>query len=177
MEDYPDLPFVLHTSGPLLEWLVENQHGYIARMKALVDSGRVEILGGGFFEPILTMIPHRDRVGQIRAFADYLEEVFGVRPRGVWIAERVWEQHLVSALAEAGVEYTVLDDFHFQRAGVDDREMKGFFLTEEDGHLLKVFPISERLRYLIPFREPHDCYEHLRRVAAERPRLGGCLRR
>ncbi|WP_435016110.1 alpha-amylase/4-alpha-glucanotransferase domain-containing protein [Tundrisphaera sp. TA3] len=169
MEDYPGLPFVLHTSGPLLEWLVEHQPGYIKRMKALVDSGRVEILGGGFFEPILTMIPHRDRVGQIRAFGDYLEEVFGVRPRGMWIAERVWEQHLVSALAEAGIEYTVLDDFHFQRAGVDESEMRGFFLTEEDGHLLKVFPISERLRYLIPFSEPHACYEHLRRIAAERP--------
>ena len=169
MEDYPDLPFVLHTSGPLLEWLVERQPDYIRRLRRMVDAGRVEILGGGFFEPILPMIPHRDRVGQIRAYSDYLEDVFGVRPRGVWIAERVWEQHLVSALVEAGVEYTVLDDFHFLRAGVDEAELRGFFLTEEDGHLLKVFPIAEKLRYLIPFREPHDCYEYLRHVAEERP--------
>ena len=169
MEDYPGIPFVLHTSGPLLEWLVERQPEYVERVRALVESGRVEILGGAFFEPILTMIPHRDRVGQIREYSNYLEETFGVRPRGVWVAERVWEQHLVSALVEAGVEYTVLDDFNFQRTGVPERDLRGYFLTEEDGHLLKVFPISERLRYLIPFREPHATYEFLRGIAAERP--------
>ncbi len=154
MEDYPEIPFVLHTSGPLLEWMVERRPEYVARVRSLVAAGRVEILGGAFFEPILTMIPHRDRVGQIREYAAYLEDVFGTVVRGIWIAERVWEQHLVAALVEAGVEYTVLDDFHFGRAGVDDREMRGYFLTEEEGRLLKVFPISERLRYLIPFREP-----------------------
>ena len=32
-----------------------------------------------------------------------------------------------------------------------------------------MFPISERLRYLIPFREPHAIYEYLKQVAADRP--------
>ena len=169
MEDYPAIPFVLHTSGPLLEWLVEHQPGYVARVRALVEAGRVEILGGGFYEPILPMIPHRDRVGQIRDYARFLNETFGTEVRGVWLAERVWEQQLVAALAEAGVEYTVLDDFHFLRAGVEEADLRGYFLTEEDGSLLKVFPIAERLRYLIPFREPHATYEYLKQVAADRP--------
>ena len=169
MEDYPSLPFVLHTSGPLLEWLVGRHPEYVARVRKLVEAGRVEILGGGFFEPILTMIPHRDRVGQIREFSAYVEETFGTKVRGIWVAERVWEQQVVAALVEAGVEYTVLDDFHFGRAGLDEKEMRGYFLTEEDGKLLKVFPISERLRYLIPFREPHDIYEYLRKIATDQP--------
>jgi 4-alpha-glucanotransferase len=169
MEDYPDIPFVLHTSGPLLEWLVDRQPGYVARVRALAESGRVEVLGGAFFEPILTMIPHRDRVGQIREYTSYLEETFGVRPRGMWLAERVWEQHLTSSLVEAGVEYTVLDDFSFLRSGVPERDLRGYFLTEDDGRLLKVFPTSERLRYLIPFQEPHATYEYLKAIAAERP--------
>src|SRR4051794_24214597 len=62
MEGYPEIPFVLHTSGPLMEWLVERHPDYVARVRAMVEVGRVEILGGGFHEPILTMIPHRDRV-------------------------------------------------------------------------------------------------------------------
>ena len=57
MEDYPDIPFVLHISGPVLEWLIDNQPKYVARVRALAESGRVEILGGGFFEPILTGDP------------------------------------------------------------------------------------------------------------------------
>lgn len=168
MEDYPEIPFVLHTSGPLLEWLVENRPEYIARVRSLASSGRVEILGGAFYEPILTMIPHRDRVGQVLDFSAFLEETFGVRPRGAWLAERVWEQSLTSSLVEAGVEYVVLDDSNFVRAGVPERDLRGYFLTEDDGKLLKVFPISERLRYLIPFQEPHATYEHLRAVSADR---------
>ncbi len=169
MADYPTIPFVLHISGPLLEWLVENQPDYVARVRAMAETGRVEILGGGFFEPILTMIPHRDRVGQIREYSGYIAEHLGVHPRGCWIAERVWEQHLVAALVEAGIEYTVLDDFHFQRTGVPESAMRGYFLTEEEGRLLKVFPISERLRYQIPFQEPHATYEYLREIANQQP--------
>jgi hypothetical protein len=169
LEGYPELPFALHTSGPLLEWLVERHPEYIARLRRLVESGRVEILGGGFFEPILTMIPHRDRVGQIRGYSRHLAELFDARVRGMWIAERVWEQPLVSSIAEAGIEYTILDDCHFLRAGCPEDEVLGYYLTEDDGQLLKVFPGSEALRYMIPFREPHATYEYLRRLAERRP--------
>src|SRR3954454_16269120 len=68
MEDYPQIPFALHTSGPLLEWLEARRAEYVARVRALVEAGRLEVLGGGFSEPILTMIPHRDRVGQILGY-------------------------------------------------------------------------------------------------------------
>ena len=79
----------------------------------MVRDGRIEIIGGPFYEPILTMIPPQDRVGQIRDYRTWLEKRLGGRVRGAWIPERVWEQSLTSDLAEAGVEYTVLDDFHF----------------------------------------------------------------
>ena len=87
LEDYPEIPFALHTSGPLLEWLVDQHPEYIARLRALVEAGRVEILGGGFFEPILTMIPHRDRVGQIQSILDLSRRSFSrTRIRGMWVA-------------------------------------------------------------------------------------------
>src|SRR5258706_402383 len=169
LEGYPEIPFALHTSGPLMEWLVERRPEYIARVRALVEAGRVEILGGGFYEPIMTMIPHRDRVGQIRAYSSYLNDLLGAEIRGMWMPERVWEQHLVLALAEAGIEYTVLDDFHFQRAGLSESDLFGYYLTEDEGRLIKVFPGSERLRYTIPFQEPHATYEYLRHLADHHP--------
>jgi 4-alpha-glucanotransferase len=169
MEDYPDIPWVLHTSGPLMEWLADRAPDYVARLRALVAAGRVEILGGGYFEPILTMLPHRDRVGQIRGYAESLRELLGANVRGIWVPERVWEQSLVASLVEAGVEYTVLDDFHFQRAGLTPDELHGYYLTEHEGRLLKVFPGSERLRYMIPFHEPHASYEYLKKLAEAHP--------
>jgi alpha-amylase len=169
LETYPEIPFVLHTSGPLMEWLVERRPEYLDRLRAMVHAGRVEILGGGFYEPIMTMIPKRDRVGQIRSYSAYLEKLFGKTIRGMWMPERVWEQHLVSSVAEAGIEYTVLDDFHFRGTGLRDTDLLGYYLTEDDGKLIKVFPGSERLRYLIPFHEPHATYELLRRLADSHP--------
>src|SRR6476619_6252731 len=56
LEGYPDIRFSLHTSGPLMEWLVDRHPEYVDRVRALVGAGRVDILGGGFTEPILAMI-------------------------------------------------------------------------------------------------------------------------
>jgi alpha-amylase len=169
IEGYPEFPFVLHISGPLLEWLLAERWPYIERLQALVRAGRVEILGGPIQEPILPNIPHRDRVGQIRTYSRRLGELFGQPIRGMWLPERVWEQSLVGALTEAGIEYTVLDDFHFHGAGLAPDQLFGYYLTEDEGRLLKIFPNSERMRYLVPWLEPHESYLYLRKLADERP--------
>jgi hypothetical protein len=169
LERYPDIPVVLHTSGSLMEWLVAKKPEYVERVRALVGRGQVEIIGGPFFEPILASIPRRDRVGQIRAYTEYLESLFGQRIRGMWVPERVWEQSFTSDLVEAGIEYTILDDFHFKNAGLSEDDLNGYYLTEDEGRLLKVFPVCERLRYTIPFSEPHDSINHMRWIADRHP--------
>ena len=159
--EFPQLPFVLHTSGSLLEWLEAHRPEYLRDLKALVEKGQVEILGGAYYEPILTMLPRRDRLGQIQRFSAHLLEVFGVKVRGMWIAERVWEPGLVGDLADAGIEYTLLDDFHFRQAGVAADQLFQPFVTEDEGRLLRVFPISEPLRYLVPWKTPAEAVRYL----------------
>jgi len=164
-EPYVDLRISLHTSGPLLEWLDEHHGDYVDRLARLVAAGRIEIVGGAYYEPILTMIPPRDRVGQIGRFTQWLESRLGATVQGMWIPERVWEQSLTSDLVQAGIQYTVLDDFHFRNAGLAPEQLHGYYLTEDSGRLLTVFPGSERLRYLIPFAAPHETIAHLRSIA------------
>jgi len=168
-EDYPDLAISLHTSGPLMEWLDERHPEYLDRVADLTAAGRVEIVGGSFYEAILTMVPQRDRVGQIRSYTEWLENRLGGKVRGMWTPERVWEQTLTSAIAEAGIEYTVLDDFHFRNAGVADDQLHGYYITEDEGKVACIFPGSEQLRYLIPFQEPHQVIEYLQGVASASP--------
>jgi 4-alpha-glucanotransferase len=169
IEEYPEIPFALHTSGCLMEWLAAKKPQYIERLRKLVQDGRVEIIGGAFHEPILPMIPRRDRIGQIKAYAEYLHELIGTTPTGLWLAERVWEQSLASDLAEAGVEYTILDDFHFRKAGLKAEELTEPFLTEDEGRVITVFPGSEPARYLIPFQEPQRFIDYLKEVEAKTP--------
>ncbi len=169
LEQYPTLSIGLHTSGSLMEWLAERKPEYLDRLAGLVAAGRVEIVGGAFYEPILTMIPPRDRVGQISRYAEWLADRFATPVSGMWIPERVWEQSLTSDLAEAGVRYTILDDFHFKNAGLTEDQLHGYFITENDTKLVAVFPGSERLRYLIPFQAPEETIAYLRPIADQQP--------
>ncbi len=169
LKDFPEISISLHISGSLLEWIVQAHPEYIDQVRELVKRNQVEIIGGAFYEPILSCVPRRDRIGQITAFSGYLEEVFGCQVRGMWIPERVWEQSFASDIAQSGIEYTLLDDFHFHSAGLRDDDLVGYYLTEDDGHLLKVFPGSEQLRYNIPYGEPSKTIDYLLQIAEKRP--------
>jgi alpha-amylase len=165
LEGYPEIPISLHTSGCLMEWLVAHKPEYIERLKRFVARGRIEIMGGGFYEPILPMIPPRDRVGQIRSYTEYLQKLFQTKVRGMWMPERVWEQNLVSDIAAAGIEYTVLDDYHFKQAGLEEQQLFGYYLSEDNSRLIRIFPGSERMRYLVPFRNPEETIAYFGEVA------------
>ena len=169
LESHPDVKVVLHNTGPLLEWYEEHAPEYIARLRALVERGQVEVLGGGFYEPILPSIPERDALGQIDMMSDYVERAFGVRPRGMWLAERVWEPGLARVVGTAGVEYLATDDYAFRLAGVPEDELVGYFLTDQEGVSVGLFPISKRLRYAIPFEEPESTVSLLRDLARRGP--------
>ena len=167
MQDYPEIPFGLHTSGSLLEWLEPNHPEYINRLRRMVGSSQVEIIGGAFYEPILANIPRRDRIGQIQTYTQHLNQLFNTNVRGMWLPERVWEQSFASDIAAAGIQYTIIDDYHFRCAGIPQSELAGYYVTEDEGRLLFVFPDSEKLRYLVPFSEPEQCIDYLREVAAQ----------
>ena len=168
-EPYTNLKFSLHTSGPLLEWLDANHPDYLDRLARLVAAGRLEIIGGAYYEPILTMIPPVDRIGQIRSYTRALETRLGASVQGMWIPERVWEQSMTRDIVDAGIRYTLVDDFHFKNAGLPPDELYGYYLTEDDGRMLSVFPGSEPLRYLIPFREPEETIAYFGRVSDKHP--------
>src|SRR5713226_1610121 len=103
LEKHPGVRMGLHYSGPLLAWFEEYRPEYFKRLKALVQRGQVELVGGGFYEPILVSIPPEDQLEQLSRLGAYLEKHFARRPTGAWLAERVWEPQLASALAAASV--------------------------------------------------------------------------
>jgi hypothetical protein len=157
----PEVRLSVHCTGSLLAWLRERARSTFDLLGETVAGGQVELLTGGFYEPILAILPDADKRGQIERLTEFLAREFGVRPRGMWLAERVWEPHLPRALREAGVEYVLVDDSHFALAGLDPDALGGYYLTEEQGHTLAVFPISQRLRYLIPFDVVDKTVEYL----------------
>ena len=141
----------LHNSGPVWDHVATRHPEYVTLVKKLVAEGRLELLTGGYYEPILPIIPAEDRVGQIRKLTNYLANELGAKARGMWLAERVWEPHLPESLAAAGVEWCVTDDEHFRAAGVREQDATGWYLTEDLGATVGVVPINRPLRHAIPF--------------------------
>ena len=167
---YESLRIALHTSGSLMEWLDAVHPEYVDRLAELAAKGRIEIIGGAFFEPILAMIPSRDRVGQIRSYTRWLQKRLGTTVRGMWVPERVWEQAFTHDLVNAGIEYTVLDDFHFKMARPDRFATPGLFDHRRRRSRAKRLPRQrESLRYTIPFGSPEETIGHLAWLSEQRP--------
>ncbi len=167
LERHPTVRLSLHYTGPLLEWLRAERPGFIERLAALVERDQVEILGGGYFEPVLASLPERDRVGQLRRMGSELEATFGRRPRGAWLAERVWEPDLPTSLVDGGYDWTILDDAHFRAASIPEEQHWGPYSTDDQGSRLRVFGTEQGLRYRIPFRTVDEVIDYLRDHATE----------
>jgi hypothetical protein len=165
------LPAVLHLSGPLLEWLEAHDPAYLDQLGRLVADRQIELLLAGFYEPVLASLPRRDRVEQIQWMHEALRRRFGVDAKGLWLTERVWEPELAADLAMADVRYALVDDRHFLVSGFASEQLHAPFWTESDGKQVALFPIDERLRYLIPFRPPEETAAYLRELRGAGQRL------
>ncbi len=162
LREHPRVRMTLHYSGILLQWFEEHHPEYFDALRDLCASGQVELMTGGYYEPILASIPDAEKKAQIRKQTAYLRHHFNAQACGAWVAERVWDQGLIRPLVEAGVEYTILDDSHFLAAGLEPHELQTTYLTEEMGTALRLVPSLQSLRYTIPFREPEETLNILR---------------
>jgi 4-alpha-glucanotransferase len=167
MEKFPNIKFTAHYSGILYEWFAENHPEFLEKIKMMVKRGQLEMMTAGFYEPILPMIPDEDKLGQIEMETDFIKKNFQKSPRGLWLTERVWEPHLPKILEQAKIEYITVDDYHFISAGAEEKDLFGYYVTEEEGKKLNVFPISKHLRYLVPFRVPQETIDYLKSMATE----------
>jgi len=167
LDDHPFLRLSLHLSGCLIEWLEDHHSDYLDRIAAYVADNRLEILSAGFYEPILAVIPDRDKIAQIQKMNTYIRDRFHTTSRGLWLTERVWEPHLPGPLQSAGIRYLTVDDYHFLAAGKRPDELTGYYLTDDQGDAVGVFPIQQQLRYAMPFQEPDVTLQILRKAAEE----------
>lgn len=164
LKKYPDFKMSLHYSGILFDWLKKNRPEALNDIAELVKLGQVELLTGGFYEPILPVIPQWDQKAQIDKLTQFIGKNFKTVPTGMWLAERVWEPHLPKIISRAGVKFVILDDTHFKYAGLTDDQLLGYYVTEEQGFTVNLFPISKVLRYTIPFKNPEKTLDYFKEI-------------
>ncbi|MDR2574832.1 MAG: DUF1926 domain-containing protein [Treponema sp.] len=134
---YPGLQAVLHYSGVLLHWVERSHPELFMLINDMIARKQAEMIGGGFYEPMLPIIPLQDKIGQIELLTTYIRKQFGKRPQGCWIPGYAWEQGLVSPLASCGMGFTFLGRRQFVLAGGNDAPC----ICEDQGKLITVFPV------------------------------------
>ena len=165
IRNHPKVKLSCHISGCLWDWILAHHPEFLDVIKPLVARAQVEMLSGAYYEPIFPVVPEDDLVGQIEKLSGFLHDTFGKVAEGAWLTERVWEPHLPAVLARAGIKYTMVDDWHLKGAGIPEADLHGPFVTDHLGQSVKILPIDERLRYLVPFKEPGETLEHLKHIA------------
>ena len=141
---FPDIVSAIHYSGTVLAWLQSHHPEFIMLLEEMSSRKQIEVVGGGYFSPLMPIIPSADRVGQLEFLSTLIRKLLGRRPRGVWLHEFAWEPSLVSTFNACGFDYTFLPAALFVRSGLDSAAP---VLTEDQGKNLCVFPVID----------PHDC--------------------
>ena len=77
LQDHPHVRMALHYSGFLLKWLQTHHPDILGIITSLVQRGQVEMLTGGFYEPVLPIIPDVDKVAQIKRLSEAISKSSG----------------------------------------------------------------------------------------------------
>lgn len=148
---FPDLASTIHYSGTVLSWLQSHHPEFIMLLEEMSSRKQLEVLGGGYFAPIMPIIPAPDRVGQLEFLSTLLRKLLGRRPRGVWLQEYAWEPSLVSTYNACGFDFCFLPASLFRRSGLDGL---GPAMTEDQGRSLCVFPVLDLPARSLELLEP-----------------------
>ena len=164
LEKYPRINLALHYSGVILYWIERRHPEFFMLLEDIFQRKQVEILGGGFYNPVLPLLPQSDKIGQIEMLSTYLRKHFGKRPQGCWLPSMTWEQSLVGPLSSAGMNYTLLEDQQFIQAGIKPGK-EGIFcpcITEDQGKIITVFPVAGDTSTELSRGNPLDVLERLK---------------
>ena len=155
--NHPKVCFTFYLPGPVWEWLEKNHTEFITLLTELVNRKQVEILGGGFYEPIFPLIMPIDRVGQIELNTTNIRKQVGKKPRGIFLGDTVWDPSLISSFKTCGMEFAILHN-----SLIPDNEPEGKNLIVEDmGKTLTIIPFHQPI---LDFTELPDAQKILEKV-------------
>jgi len=106
---HPDFEFSFSFTGNQIQYYKKRKTELITISKQLIDRKQLEILGGGFYDPILPLLFTVDRNGQIDMLSAEIRQVLGKRPRGATLFTDCWDSSLVNTFSVCGLEYVLLE--------------------------------------------------------------------
>jgi hypothetical protein len=142
---FPKIPAVLHFSGSFWYWIERNHGEILMLISDMISRKQIELLGGGFYEPMMPFISYNDRIGHIEMLTTYLRKHFGKRAQGCLLPEFTWEVSMPSVLASCNIAYTFINESYLLEAGLNEKDLYKPFISEDKGKLIIIFPVLKNI--------------------------------
>jgi len=138
LKENPRVKVSINFSGILYDWFKKNKPEFIDELKELIKKRQIEILTSGYFKPLFPLIPDSDKIGQIKLKNDFIKRILEATPRGIWLTNDALEHNMISQIVDAEIEFMLVNE------NVIPEKSKGFYVAEEQGKTIKVFPVKSR---------------------------------
>lgn len=135
----------LYFPGTILDAMVKYCPQETAWIKARVQEGRIELMGGGFFDSMPPFFPSRLQALQLKKHRQYITKIFQVEPSGYFNSSMVWEIGMTELLAHQDFKYTLVNDESLQLALGRTTPVSGWFTTEDKGTMIRLVSVSTKL--------------------------------
>lgn len=137
--DGPTLEAAHRVAGPLT----------FGRLRKAVEEGYLEILGGGFLDPMLPLFPTALQSAQLEQHGKLVQKLFDIEPAGYFNSSMVWEMEMTELLEKNRFEYALVQESALQDALGRSTSVSGWYSVEDKGSFLRVVPVSEKLSQAI----------------------------
>ena len=136
----------LFMDGPTLETVCNvGRPQKINKLRKAIEDGSLELLGGGFYDPMLPLFPTELQSMQLEQHGSFLWKHFKVEPTGYFNSSMVWEMEMTDLLEEHRFEYALVQEASLQDALGRTTPVSGWYSVEDKGAFLKIVPISQTL--------------------------------
>lgn len=137
--------FSLFLPGHVAEVWNRRNIAEVVEMRKAIREGNLEILGGGFHDPMLPLFPVELQRLQLKKLSALLEKVFRTEPVGYFNSSMSWEISMTEVLAKQGFRYALVSERSLQETlGLATRVM-GWFTTEDRDSVMQLLPVAQDL--------------------------------
>jgi hypothetical protein len=102
-------PIGIEATGFTLEEIAARDPSWIAKARALIAAGKVELIGSGYAQIIAPLVPARVTEENLRIGHDIYERLLGTRPRLALVNEQAYSGGLVGLYLDAGYRALLMD--------------------------------------------------------------------
>ena len=146
MLDSGKVKFSLFLDGPTIEVAAKSPRPLVfGKLRRAIEDGSLELLGGGYYDPMLPLFPTELQSMQLKKHSKLLWKHFGIEPSGYFNSSMVWEMEMTELLEKHRFEYALVQEASLQDALGRTTPVSGWYTVEDKGSIMRVVPVSQKL--------------------------------